>query len=48
MKDLKTICRYAEQHGYKAMICKDHVIATNKNGSIRSANMRTFKKLMGK
>lgn len=44
-QDLKQLMLYAKRHGYDARIEKDHIVATNGNGSIRTSSMATLKKL---
>lgn len=45
--DLKEMARMAKRKGYDVVIKSDHIIASNNNGTIRTASMTTLKKLVG-
>jgi len=45
--NLKELARLAKRKGYTVEIKKDHIVAANNNGTIRTASMTTLKKLVG-
>lgn len=45
--DLKPLAQYAKRKGYEVEVRKDHIVARNSQGSIRTASMETLKKVLG-
>lgn len=46
--ELTKVAEYAKRHGYTVVMARDHIVASNNHGTIRTGSMDTMKKVCAK